>query len=201
MIDDELKNLISDSTDVIAQLNKVEQETIREKIGFISWIIGFVSVGFILYVTSIENVKGLAPNFNIYVPTLFVMICFSLNIMLGILYRLIAYKIIGRYHMSINYLNIQEYLLVENLDLIPREDKESNVVGLTLYGKLNDYDYMDISTKNKFLKKTNKKNLSLMNSIVFYFIVISFISEYAGIFYVFSRIINIFEYSCSINSP
>jgi len=95
--------------------------------------------------------------------------------------------------MSTNYLNSQKYLLVENLDLIPREDKESNVVGLTLIGKLSDYGYLDISIKNTYLKETNTKNLSRVNSIVFYFIVISFISEYAGIFYVFFRMINIIE--------
>lgn len=193
MTDDELINIISDNTDVIAQLNNAEQETIREKIGFISWVIGFVSVGFILYVTSIENIRELAPNFNIAAPTLSVMICFSSNIMLGILYRLIAYKIIDRYHMSTNYLNCQKYLLVENLDLIPREEKESNVVGLTLIAKLSDYGYLDISIKNKYIKETKTGNLSRVNSIVFYFIFISFISEYAGIFYVFFRMINIME--------
>lgn len=193
MTDDELRNIISDCTDALAQLNNTEQETIREKIGFISWVLGFVSVGFILYVTSIENIRGLAPDINISAPTLFIMICFSLNIMLGILYRLIAYKIIDRYHMSTNYLNCQKYLLAENLDLIPKEDKKSNVVGLTITVNLNDYSYLDISLKNKYLKRSNAKNLSLVNSIVFYSIIISFISEYAGIFYVFSRMLNIIE--------
>lgn len=191
MKSEDLKTRIISSTNFLIQLNDVEIRTINENINFITWMLGFLSGGFILTVTNMKYIGDLLGGFTNIISLIFMLLLtiFILNIFLSIFYRLVSYKLVGKYIMNSNYLCSQKDLLNENLKLIPKCDRQSNVTNLILNYKLACFQYLDSDFKNRFRNETNPIKLRKIREYIFYLIVFSFIIEYIGIYFLFIKIV------------
>jgi hypothetical protein len=182
---EEIIQIITNQTDLLIQLNLEEQKKILEYSTFVAWILGFVSAGFILSATNLKIIQDINSISQTKVIFSIVFILFALNLLSCIFYRLINYKLIGKHIMNSNYLITQKLLLIDNLNLIPSEDKRSNVRTLKISVKLSNFSYLDKDSKDQYISETDPSILAKINGLLFFLIIGTFIAKYFCIFLIF----------------
>ncbi|MBA7528586.1 hypothetical protein ES705_20774 [subsurface metagenome] len=96
-----LKRLIKEATKDLQNLNEEEIRTTNEKVRFITWIMGFVSLGFVIFISSFNSVPDWIYRLNISSNILIIAIFlfFIISIVSSLLYRLNSILLTGKYKM------------------------------------------------------------------------------------------------------